>query len=179
MSVELRKKIRDEVNSGKSKRQVAIQFAVSEKTVCYHTKDICITPFRKIRVQDRKLELLKDLLNGGYALASKKYGTPEYNELRKHFPTICKVKMYGRIIFFLEDKKHIATRAFLENSQRKIMSYQELKQVTKIFDTNLSIKEKRSFIGKFRSKKGYKNKSSKGNSLLGNDDSLAFFYIRK
>ena len=170
--LELRKKIREEVKSGKSKRQVAIQFGVSEKTVCYHTRDICLRPFKNLRIQDRKLEMMKDLLRDGYALASKRYHTPEFNELKRHFPCICKVKIYDRVIFFLEDKKDIATRAFLENSQRKIISFQELKQVTKIFDSSLNIREKRKIIEDNRSKKLFQKEKS-------NDGSLAFFYIRK
>jgi len=170
--IDLREKIREEVNNGTSKRQVAIQFELTEKTVSYHTRDICLRPFKNLRVHDRKLELMKDLLRDGYALASDKYHTPEYNEMRIHFPSICKVKMYDRVIFYLEDKKHIATRAFLDNSKRKIISFQELKQVTKVFDTKLDMKEKRQIIQDNRSKKLFqKDKNS--------DDSLAFFYIRR
>jgi len=172
ISQELRKKIRDEVKNGRSKRQTALYLGVSENTVCYHTKDICLRPFKNLRVHDRKLELMKDLLRDGYALPSKKYHTPEYNELKRHFPSICKIKMYDRVIFYLEDKKDVATRAFLDNSKRKIISYQELKQVTKVFDSNLNIKEKRQIIQDNRSKKLFKNEIS-------GDDSLAFFYIRK
>ena len=169
---ELRNKIRQEVKNGRSKRQVAILFGVSEKTVCYHTRDICLIPFKNLRIQDRKLELMKDLLRDGYALASHKYHNPEYNEMKRHFPSICKVKMYDRVIFYLEDKKDIATRAFLDNSKRKIISYQELKQVTKVFDSKLNIKEKRQIIQDNRSKKLFQKDKNR-------DGSLAFFYIRR
>ena len=98
----------------------------------------------------------------------------EYNKLKKYFPSICKVKMYNRVIFYLKDKKDAAARAFLENSQRKIISYQELKQVTRVFDANLSIKEKRSIIGKNRSGKLFKNKENRSSSLLKDDDSGVF-----
>ena len=153
MPQDFRKKIRNEVRKGKSKRQVAIEFRVSENTVCYYTRDICLRPFKNLRVQDRKLELMKDLLRDGYALASQKYHTPEYNELKKYFPSICKVKMYDRVIFFLENKKDTATKAFLEKAQRKIISYQELKQVMRVFDSRLNIEEKRKIIQDNRSKK--------------------------
>ena len=172
ISKELRKKIRDEVKNGRSKRQTAIYFGVTEKTVNYHTRDICLRPFKNLRIHDRKLELMKDLLRDGYALPSKKYHTPEYNELKLHFPSICRIKMYDRVIFYLEDKKDVATRAFLGNSKRKIISYQELKRVTKTFDSNLNIKEKRQIIKDNRSKKLFQ-KDKNG------DDSLAFFYIRR
>jgi hypothetical protein len=172
ISQELRKKIRDEVKNCRSKRQTAIYFGISEKTVEYHTKDICLRPFRNLSIKDKKLELMKDLLRDGYALASDKYHTPEYNEMKKHFPSICKVKMYDRVIFYLKDKKDVATRAFLENSKRKIISYQELKQVTKTFDSNLNIREKKQIIEENRSKKLFQKDTS-------NDSSLAFFYIRR
>jgi len=178
ISNNLRKKIREEVKNGKTKRQVAIQHGVTDKTVYYHTRDICSYPLRNMRIQDKKLELMKDLLRDGYALSSKKYSTGEYNKLKKYFPSICKAKMYNRVIFYLKDKKGAAARAFLENSQRKIISYQELKQVTCVFDANLGIKEKRSIISKNKSKKLFKNKENRSSSLLKDDDSLAFFHIR-
>ncbi len=175
---DLIKKIRKEVRNGKTKRQVAIQYKVTDRTVYYHTRDICSYPLRKMRVQDKKLELMKDLLRDGYALPSERYSTGEYNKLRKYFPSICKAKMYNRVIFYLKDKKDAAARAFIENSERKIISYQELKQVTDVFHADLNIKEKRSIISKNRSKKLFKNKEENGSSLLSDDSSLAFFHIR-
>jgi len=179
ISNSLRKKIREEVKNGKTKRQVAIQYKVTDRTVYYHTRDICLYPLRNMRVQDKKLELTKDLMKDGYALSSIKYSTREYNKLKKYFPSICKVKMYNRVIFYLNDKKDVAARAFVEKSKRKIISYQELKQITKVFDTELDVKEKRSIISKNRSGKLFKNKGCNSNSLLKDDGSLAFFHIRK
>jgi len=149
---ELRGKIRQEVLKGKSKRRVSIELGVSEKTVQYYTRDLWLTPFRKINIQDRKLELMKDLLRDGYALASSRYSTSEYIKLKEHFPTISKIKMYGKVIFFLEGKENIAASIFLKKMQKKIISYQELKQVTKTFHTDLSKSEKRSFLGRNRQK---------------------------
>ena len=67
ISLDLIKKIREEVKNGRSKRQTAIYFGVTEKTVSYYTRDICLRPFKNLRVQDRKLELMKDLLRDGYS----------------------------------------------------------------------------------------------------------------
>lgn len=178
ISNSLRKKIREEVKSGKTKRQVAIQYQVTDRTVYYHTRDICSYPLRNMRIQDKKLELMKDLLRDGYALSSKKYSTNEYNKLKEYFPSICKAKMYNRVIFYLKDKKDVAARAFVENTERKIISYQELKQVTRVFDANLNIKEKRRVISRNRSEKLFKNKEENHDSLLTDDCSLAFFHIR-
>jgi len=177
---EIREKIRQEVLSGKSKRRVSIELGVSEKTVQYYTGDLCLTPFRKINVQDRKLEFMKDLLRDGYALASDKYGIQEYYKLKKHFPAISKVKMHGRVIFYLEGKEDIAARVFLEHMQKKIISFQELKQITKVFRTNLPKREKRAFLLRNRQRNPFKKQGvQKGRHLRENDDSFSFFYIRR
>ncbi len=131
-----------------------------------------------MRVQDKKLELMKDLLRDGYALSSKKYSTNEYKKLKEFFPSICKAKMYNRVTFYLKDKKDAAARALIEKSERKIISYQELKQVTNVFHAELCIKEKRSVISKNRADKLFKNKEENDSSLLSDDGSLAFFHIR-
>jgi hypothetical protein len=178
ISDSLRKKIREEVRNGKTKRQVAIQYKISDRTVYYHTRDMCSYPLRNMRIQDKKLELMKDLLRDGYALSSRKYSTVEYNKLKEFFPSICKAKMYNRVIFYLKDKKDAAARAFVENSERKIISYQELKQVTNVFNADLDIKEKRRIISRNKSEKLFKNQEKNCSSLLSDDGSLAFFHIR-
>jgi len=48
----------------------------------------------------------------------------------------------------VKDKKNDATRAFLENSQRKIIGYKKLKQITNVFNAKMNIKERRSIISK-------------------------------
>jgi len=177
---EIREKIRQEVLNGKSKRRVSIELGVSEKTVQYYTGDLCLTPFRKINVQDRKLELMKALLGDGYALASDKYGAQEYYKLKKHFPTISKVKMHGRVIFYLEGTENIAARVFLEHMQKKIISYQELKQITRVFRTDLPKREKHAFLLRNRQRTPFKKRGvQKGRSLREKDDSFSFFYIRR
>jgi len=178
ISKKLRRKIREEVKKGKTKRQVAIQYQITDRTVYYHTRDICSYPLRKMRVQDKKLELMKDLLQDGYALSSNRYSTNEYKKLKGFFPSICKAKLYNRVIFYLKDKKDAAARALIEKSERKIISYQELKQVTDVFHAELDIKEKRRIISKNRSEKLFKNNEENNDSLLKDDDSLAFFHIR-
>jgi len=174
---EIREKIRQGVLSGKSKRRVSIELGVSEKTVQYYTGDLCLTPFRKINVQDRKLELMKALLGDGYALASDKYGAQEYYKLKKHFPTISKVKMHGRVIFYLEGKEDIAARVFLEHMQKKIISYQELKQITKVFRTDLPKREKHTFLLRNRQRNPFKNGGFKKRGLSEKKTILSHFFI--
>lgn len=177
---ELRDKIRQEVINGKSKRRVSIELGVSEKTIQYYTSDLLLTPFRKIQTPDRTLELMKALLTEGYALASDKYGTNEYNKLKQHCQTISKIKMNGRVIFFLQGKEEVAARVFLEQQQKKIISYHDLKNITKVFRVNLPKCEKKAFLLKNRQRKLFRKQGvPKGSSLRENDDSFSFFYIRR
>ena len=177
---ELREKIRQEVLDGKSKRRVSIELGVSEKTVQYYTSDLLLTPFRKIQTPDRTLELVKALLSEGYALASDKYGTNEYNKLKQHCQSISKIKMNGRVIFFLQGKEEVAARVFLEQQQKKIISYHDLKNITKVFRVNLPKCEKNAFLLKNRQRKLFRKQGvPKESSLREKDDSFSFFYIRR
>jgi len=178
ISPELKKKIRKEVKKGKSKYQVAKELGLRKDTVYRHTKDLPSRPCGWPGIRGETLELLQEILNKGFAVYSCYNTKQKYIILKKYFPSICKVKMYGKNIFFLEDKKDIAARVFLDNVKRRIISYHELKQITRVFDTTLSKKEKDVFLGKNKRGKSSKNKESKECFLLDDDGSLAFFHIR-
>mgnify|MGYP001091225288 CR=1 FL=1 len=144
------------IKSGKSKYQTAQELDLCKGTVYAYAKDLPSKPCGWPGIRGGTLKLLQELLTKGYAISSCSNLKQRYQTLRKYFPKVCKVKMHGRNIFFIEEKKEIAARVFLENINKKIISYQELKQVIKVFDTNLSKKEKEAFLGKFRSKKTLK-----------------------
>ena len=167
------------IKSGKSKFQTAKELDLSPDTVYKIAKDLPSRPCGWPGIRGETLDLLQELLTKGYAIHCCYNTKQRYKTLRKYFPTVCKVKMYGRNIFFLEDKADKAARVFLENINKKIISYQKLKQVTKVFNTNLSKYEKLEFLGKNKAKKSYKNRVSEDDTLLKNDDSLVDFYIRK
>ena len=63
-------------------------------------------------------------------------------KLKKYFPQIRRTKMYGQMIYYMDDKSKIAAMALLEVLNKKVMSYQELKQVIKVFNTDFSKEEK-------------------------------------
>ena len=175
---ELKKKIRKEVKNGKSKYQVAKELDLRKETIYRITKDLPSRPCGWPGIRGETLELLQKILNKGFAVYSCYNTKQKYIVLKKYFPSICKVKMYGKNIFFLEDKKDVAARVFLDNVKRRLISYHEIKQITRVFDTNLSIKEKDVFLGKNKKAKSSKNKKSKEGFLLEDDGSLAFFHIR-
>jgi len=99
-------------------------------------------------IRGKTLKMLQELIADGYIICSEDNAGRKYIALKKYFPTICKIRMYNKAIIFFEDKTEVAARAFLGDMNKKIMSYQELKQVTKVFGVDLSIQEKQTFFGK-------------------------------
>jgi len=142
--------IRKYVKKFNSKIDTAIKFGLSYETVLFHTKDIRIdrdmlkrnvferTPMNityhySKGISGKSLDLLKELVEKGYALSKDRYGLEEYIRLKKDFPQIRRTRMYGRVVYYLDDKSKIAEKAFLEAIDKRVLSYQELKQITKVF----------------------------------------------
>jgi len=163
LSDEQIQEIRKYVKKYNSKIDVANKFALSYTTVLFYTRDIRIkrskirhnvikrTPMKMTYnhsrgISGRPLSLLKKLVKNGYALSSEGYSLKEYIRLKKDFPQIRRTKMYGRMIYYLDDKSEAAAEALINVTNKKVMSYQELKQVTKVFDNNLKKCEKKQYL---------------------------------
>ena len=144
LSNELISKIIDHVRKYNSKIGTANKLGLSYDTVLFYTRDIRIKS-RKMDpeysgIYGKTLDLLKELMWNGYAFSSGKYGLKEYIKLKEYFPQIRRTKMYGRMIYYLDDKSKFAAKALLEVTKRKVMSYQELKQIERGFDARLKEK---------------------------------------
>jgi len=171
ISKETRDKIRDKVKQGKTKAQVARELNLHISIISNNTQDIYMIP-KKADINYKAFLLLEELINNGYAFSSSKWGLKDYQVLKKKFPSIHRVKMYGRVIFYLEDKSDIAVKAFLEVPHKKITNYYELKQVINSFKTNIDSEEKKMYIHKKKSKKGGFGKNFETTRLRENDDSF-------
>ena len=171
LSDELIRNIRHYVKKYNSKIYTANKLGLSYDTVLLYTKDIRIKSRKKDPeyngIYGKSLDLLKELMLNGYAYSSGNYNIQHYLKLKKYIPQIRRKKLYGKMIYYLDEKSSITLQAFLENSKKKIISYQELKQITNIFDTDLSKDEKYRYIDK--------SKDSKVKSLEVKNISLAFF----
>jgi len=79
----------------------------------------------------------------------------------------------------LKGKEDVVVRVSLEHTRKKIISYQELRQITKVFGTDISKKEKEAFFLRKGGKRRAKNKRvQKDGSLPKDFDSFSFFYIQ-
>ena len=148
LSKETLQKIRDEIQSGKSKYQTAADFGLHPTVVYRWTQDLPGGQYGWPGIRGKTLEILQELIKHGYILCTNFNAGHKYRILRKYFPNICKINMHNKTILFLEDRADVAARAFLSNMNRKIMSFQELKQVTKTFGIELSSEEKQKIIDK-------------------------------
>jgi hypothetical protein len=156
---EVIQKIREDTIEGKSKYKIARDCGISANTVYNYTKDIP-TPRRKEPcIRGKALELLKELLRKGYVYTEKNRTSLRF--LQKTFPVIKRSQFKNRSIYYLEDKNKLALREMMKLNSSRIISYQELSRMTQVFNTDVEIKQKRSFIGKNRKRRGYKIKSQK------------------
>ena len=176
----LRDKIREEVKNGKTKYQVAADHNLRKATVYMWTKDIPSKNCGWPGIRGKTLDMLQEIVTKGFIVPEKENVNLKFLLLRKYFPTIYRINIYHKQIFLLTGKEDVALRAFLEKTDKKIISYQELRQVTEVFGTDISKKEKEAFLFKKRGGKGSKNRGvQKEGPLRENDDSFSFFCIRK
>ena len=133
LSKETLEKIRDEIQSGKSKYRTAAEFGLHPTVVYRWTQDLPGGQYGWPGIRGKTLEILQELIKHGYVLRSHFDASHKYRILRNYFPSVFKVKIFNKITLYLEDMADTATRAFMANLDKKIMSFQELKQVTSVF----------------------------------------------
>jgi len=171
------KRIRAEVLNGKSKYQVAKELGITRKTVYYHTRDIPSKNPGRTEIRCKTLELLKELLQEGH-VNCRSQCSQNFHTLQKHFPVIKRAQVAHKAVYYLEDKNKEVLTALLEGKRSKVINYQDLASISKMFHLQLRKNEKYTLLDKNKPKKSRKKHSHQGDSLLENGDSLAFFYIR-
>jgi hypothetical protein len=138
-------KIREEVLKGKSKYRVAKDMNLSEFIVYSHTSDLPSINLREPCIRGKSLEILQQLLQEGYVHSN----INTYNilrRLRRLLPMIQRTQIDGKGIYYLSDKNKIALQAMIKTKHSKIISYQELKSITKVFGVNLDDVEKQRIV---------------------------------
>lgn len=156
LSKETIQKIREEVLNGKSKHAVAKEMGISSETVYRHTKDLLNKYARQPYISGKPLELLKQLLEKGFVYTKENRNA--LRSLQKHFPVIKRSQFKNKSIYYLEDKNKLALQEMMKQDTSRIISFQELGRMSQVFNTDLEIKQKRVFLGKYLKPKRYKIK---------------------
>jgi hypothetical protein len=63
-------------------------------------------------------------------------------------PQIKRSQFKGKSIYYLEDKNKRALLEMMKQNTTRIISYQDLARASQVFNTDIEIYEKRSFLGK-------------------------------
>jgi hypothetical protein len=173
--------IRRKIKAGTTKYQIAKELDISSKTVYYWTQDIPSKNIGWPGIRGKTLDMLQELLTKGYVFPKCSNPQKRYLFLHKYFPTIHRIKIYHQHILYVEGKEDAAARAFIDSLvHKRIISFQELKQITKVFGTNFSRTEKEDFILRKGGKRRAKIIGVQTEDSLPKDfDSFSFFCIRK
>jgi len=142
-------KIRMDVLNGKSKTRIARDLKVSANVVWKYTRDLPASCNYRYRdgnpgVRGKSLEILKILMNQGYYICEQ-HDIKKYRTLKKYFPQIIRAHLYGKSIIFLENKSDEAIRGFLEYTNKRKISSNELEKISKVFKSKLSKADKRKY----------------------------------
>jgi len=166
---EIIQQIREEVLSGKSKYQIAKDHGLRFSGVYYHTRDLPNHVYREEGLTGKLLDLLKKLLKEGYIVSTRE-NTQRLRRLQKHLPMIQRSQVGRGAVYYLNDKNKIALQSIIQHRKSKIFCYQELSEISNVFDVNLSKKEKIGLLGKKQNKTGRKNQCSNRDSSSEGDD---------
>jgi len=174
-SKKLIQKIREEALHGKTKYSIAKELNVCDKMVYYYTKDIPSKNPGRTEIRGRTLDALNTLLTEGFVDSNTK-NSGNLRTLQKHFKVIKRSQINGKkTVYYLEDKNKKALKSVIENKGSKVIGYYELAKMSKVFDVNLSNKEKTGLIGRKKGKSNGKKRSSKDGYSPDSDGFLGRF----
>ena len=145
-------KIRQEVLAGKSKYRVAKEMGIPFQTVYTHTTDIPNQQSHETGIQGKSLDLLKRLLEDGY-VHSNQETHQRLRKLKRYLPMIQRAQVEGRSVYYLSEKNKIALQSLIHSKKSKVISYQELSSISRVYNVKLSKKEKKSVLSKKNSDK--------------------------
>lgn len=144
LSKEIIQQIRKEVLQGKTKYRVAKRMELNESVVRSHTRDLPSLKRGEPYIKGKAVDLLKQLLEVGYVHSTtEKYLTLQ--RLRRILPMIQQTRIDYKRVYYLSDKNKIALQAMITRNKSRIISYQELKSISKVFGVNLSRQEKHDY----------------------------------
>lgn len=144
LSKELIQKIREKVLQGKTKYCVAKEMGLNESVVRNHTRDLPSLKHGEPNIKGKAVDLLKQLLEVGYVHSTNE-NYQALQRLRRILPMIQLTRIDYKRVYYLNDKNKIALQAIIRLNKSRVISYQELKNVSKVFGVNLSREEKHDY----------------------------------
>lgn len=118
---------------------------VSEHAIYRHTSDIPSINRQEPAIRGKKLELLTQLMNDGYIQASPKT-RKHLRKLRTLLPVIQYTQVNGKSMYYMDGKNKLALQSLMKTKRSRIISYQELKTISKAFGVDLDPVEKQKLV---------------------------------
>jgi len=118
---------------------------INELVVYSHTSDLPSVKLGEPCIRGKSLDLLKQLLDVGY-VPSNDETYCNLRRLKRNLLMILRTQIDGHSIYYLSDKNKNALQAMITQKKSRILSYQELKSITKVFGVDLSNDEKQRYV---------------------------------
>ena len=126
--------------------RVAKDLGLAHSLVYKYTSDIPNSPPRELSIKGESLDILRELLRMGFVYTSGNHVQLRF--LQSLFPVIKRSQFNNRSIYYLEDKNKLALQEMIRRDKSRIISYRELSRMTQVFNTDISLYEKKQFLGK-------------------------------
>ncbi len=158
-SKETIQQIREQVIRGKTKYQISKEKGLSFQLVYYYTRDLPNHQYPERGIQGKSLLILKELMKNGYVNSTEE-NYARLRRLKRYLPMIERAQIKRRSVYYLSDKNKIAFQSMVQSKKTKIFSYQELSNISKVFDVKLSKKERKIVLSLKKDKNKSKSDSS-------------------
>ena len=127
---EVKQEARRRVLEGQDKVTIAQDMGIKYTTIVAWTKDLTRREIPALR--GPVLKVLQDITQKGYVFPSDNLVEKSYKELKKYMP-LRHTRVRNLSIYYLEDKREIAFRAFVEKYGKKVINYRVLSMARKAF----------------------------------------------
>lgn len=126
-------KARNMVKSGATRSQVSKHLNISYPIVLKMCRDLPSSPKAKISLSNKSMEMLKELVEQGYALPDNREYTAMNHSMLRSFFSIRTVEINGRKLCFLENRSEDALRHYLDRFGNRVNSYNKYKKLVGVF----------------------------------------------
>jgi len=130
-SYEIKQLVRERIKNGESKMAVSKELGISYPTLLSWTRDLISDKYKgNYGIRGESLLITQNLMEEGYFMGN----VPRHSiiTLKKYF-SIRKTRIKKRCILYLEGSKEQAFRAFMENVEDKVISFQKIANMAQAF----------------------------------------------
>ncbi len=151
VTLEQEQRLRKLIKQGYSKAEAAQTVGINIGTAYTVTKDLPGSPKNGTHViRKQAIVLLNRLLSDGYLIDGFVMATA--HTLQEKFPTIQSARYKQKTFFYLSGRERETIEAFFKLKPDRIINYQTLEEISYLLGVELSGKDKRNLVDKYKGK---------------------------